>query len=193
MGIESPEGAFHLQPGRDHHPVHIDRPRLHAQRRQHARDHGRVDGLQQRDGRHRESLQPSTRGPRRGYHLDLTEPSEQRIILQKRQVSQPSAADDQQRDQHAHHGHGAEVAPPARPATRMAHRRVEPGAAQVAAQQLQPGIRRERHVRERQIPIDSGSQIGSASSHVRWPFVAGVKGWLAPLFNHNGRPFSISK
>jgi hypothetical protein len=44
-----------------------------------------------------------------------------------------------------------------------------------------------------EIPIDSRAQIGSASSHVRWPFVGGMKSWVAPLFNHNGRPFSITK
>jgi hypothetical protein len=95
MRVEAAKGAFDLQAGRHHDAVHINRPRPHAQGRQHARDHGRVDRLQGRDRRHRESLQPPTRGARRRHHLHFAEPLEQRIVLDEGEVPQPSATDHQ--------------------------------------------------------------------------------------------------
>ena len=55
-------------------------------------------------------------------------------------------------------------------------------------------MRGERDVREFQleIHIDSREEIGSAVSHVRWPFVGAMKSWVVPLFNHSGRPFLVS-
>ena len=194
MGIEPAEGPLDLQPGRDDDAIHIDRPGPDPQRRQHARDDHRVDGLQRGDGPHREGLQPAAQCAGRRHQADLAEPTEHGIVLHEAHVAQATAAHHQQRDQQAHHCHRAEVAPRGRASKRGADHRIEARRPQVPAEQLEPGIRRERHVCEFQwqIPIDSGSQIGSASSPVRWPFVDGVKGWLAPLFNHNGRPFSIS-
>ena len=195
MRVEPAEGPLDLQPGRDHHAVDIDRPRAHAQRRQHARDHRRVDRLQPCDGRHREPLQPPTHRARRRHHLDLAEALEQRVILDEGEMPQPPAAHEQQPHQHPHHRHRPEVTPGGHPGHGVADRRIEAGRAQVAAEQLEPGIRGQRDVGELElhISIDSGSQIGSASSHVRWPFVVEVEGWVTPPFNHNARPFSISK
>ena len=61
--------------------------------------------------------------------------------------------------------------------------------------EFQPGVRREANVIElqRQIPIDTGMQIGFSSSHGQWPLMCGRRRWVAPPFNHTGRPFSIPK
>jgi hypothetical protein len=195
MRVEAAEGAFDLQARRHDDPVHIDRPRAHAQRGEDARDHRRVDLLQAGDGRHREALQPPTHGAGRRQNLDLAEALEHRIVLEIRQMPQSPTADDQQPGHQPHHRHGAEVAPAGRPGTRRANGRIEARRAQILPEQLEPGIRGERDVREfqLQIPIDSRPQIGSASSHVRWPFGVDTEEWVAPSFNHNGRPFSISK
>ena len=113
--------------------------------------------MQVGDGRHREPLPPPTHGARGGHDLYLAEAAEQRIILDEGEGAQPPAADDQQPDQQPHHGHRAEIPPAGRPGAGGADRRIEPGRAQVAPEQLKPGIRRERHIREFQleIPIDS--------------------------------------
>ncbi len=193
MRIEAAEGALDLQARRDHDPVHVDRPRPHAERGEHPGDHRRVDLLQAADRRHRKALQPPAHGARRRHDLHRAEALEQWVILQIREVAQPPAAHDQQADQHPHHRHHAKVAPPGRARTRRADRGIEAGRAQVLAQQLEPGIGGEGHVGklELEIAIDSHAQIGSASSHVRWPFVVAIEDWVVPLFNHNGRPFSI--
>jgi hypothetical protein len=125
MGIKPAEGALDLQTGRDHHAVHINRPRAHAQRREHARDDRRVDRLQGHDSRHREPLQPPTRGARRRHNLDFAEALEQRIVLEIREVAQASAPHDQQPDHQSHHRSRTEVAPPRRPGTRRADRGIE--------------------------------------------------------------------
>ncbi len=180
MGIEAAEGAFDLQARRHDDPVHIDRPCAHAQRGQHARDHRRVDRLQARDRRHREPLQPATHRARRRHDLHLAEALEQRIVLNIREVAQPPAPYYQQPDQQPHHRHDAEIPPPGQPRTGGPDGRIEPSRAQILPEQLQAGIRGERDVRELQleIPIDSRAQIGSASSHVRWPFVDARRvGW----------------
>jgi hypothetical protein len=180
MRIEAAEGAFDLQTRRHHHAVHIDCPCAHAQRGEHARDDGRVDRLQGRHRRHREPLQPPTDGARRRHDLHFAEAVKQRIVLHESEMPQPPAPNDQQPNQQADHRDGAEVAPPRRPGTRRADRGIEAGRSQVLSEQLQPGIRGKRDVGkvQLQIPIDSCLQIGSASSHVRWPFVDARRvGW----------------
>ena len=54
------------------------------------------------------------------------------------------------------------VAPARQVGTRLAHQLIEATGAQVALQEFQPGVRREANVIElqRQIPIDTGMQIG---------------------------------
>lgn len=195
MRVESPEGSLDLPACRHHHAVHIDGPRAEAQRRQHARDHRGVDLLQPLDAGHRERLQPAAERAGRRHDVDLAEPPEQGIVLNEGHVPQTPAAHDQQPDQQADHRHGPEVAPRGESGKRGAHDRIEARGPQIPAEQLQPGIRGERDVPEfqRQIPIDSCAQIGSASSHVWWPFVVAMEEWVAPSFNHNGRPLSISK
>ena len=147
--------------------------------------------LQARDGRHRKPLQPPTDRPRRRHDLHLAEAFEQRVILDEGEVPQPSAADDQQSNQQAHHRHGPEVAPRGRPGTGVADHTIEPRGPQVAPEQLEPRIRGQRHVREfqLQIPIDSGAQISSASSHVRWPFVDGLKGLVGTSLQPQRKAF----
>ena len=85
--------------------------------------------------------------------------------------------------------------PPREVGKRLAHQLIEATGAQVALQEFQPGVRREANVIElqRQIPIDTGMQIGFSSSHGQWPFMCGRRRWVAPPFNHTGRPFSIPK
>ena len=193
MRIEAAEGAFDLQARRHHHAVDIDRPRAHPQRGEHARDDRRVDRLQVRDRRHREPLQPPTHRARRGHDLHLAEPAEQRIVLDEGEVAQPPARRRPAARSAVAPSPTAPKSPqPGVPAHAARTVALNPVAAQVPPEQLQPGVRRERDVREfqREIPIDSCPQIGSASSHVRWPFVDGRKG-VAPLqpqrkafFNH---------
>jgi hypothetical protein len=129
-----------------------------------------------------------------GTTLDFAEALKQRIVLHEGEMPQPSAPDDQQPNQQADHRDGPEVSPAGRPGTRGTNRGVEARRAQVQPKQLQAGIRRERDVGKFQlkIPMDSRAQIGSASSHVRWPFVVATEEWVAPSFNHNGRPFSMA-
>ena len=75
------------------------------------------------------------------------------------------------------------------PSPRLAHLSVEVDAPHVAREQLQPRVRREGDVIEfqRKIPIDTGAQIGSSSSHVWWPFVGGRNGWVTPPFDQRRR------
>ena len=194
MRVEPAEGPLDLQPGRDHHAVHIDRPGAQAQRPHHAGDHRRVDLLQPVDRGHGEGLQPATHRARRRQDLHLTEAPDQRIIVEEGEVPQPPAAHHEQPDHQAHHRRRAEVAPAAGAGERLTNHGVEAGRAQVAAEQLQPGIRGECDIGELQgqIAIDTRGQIGSSSSHGRWPFVVGRTGWITPPFNHNGRPFSMT-
>jgi hypothetical protein len=161
MRIKAPEGSLDLEARRDHDAVHVNRPRAHTQRGEHARDHGRIDRLQGRDRRHRESLQPPTDGARRRQDLHFAEAAKQRIVLHEGEMPQPPAPDDQQPDHQADHRDGAEVAPARRPGPCGTDRRVEARRAQVLPEQLQTGIGRQRHVREFQleIPIDSRAQI----------------------------------
>jgi len=69
--------------------VAASRRRPLAQRGEHARDHGCVDRLQARDGRHREPLQPATHRARRRHDLDFAEAVKQRIVLDEGEVPQP--------------------------------------------------------------------------------------------------------
>ena len=77
-------------------------------------------------------------------------------------MPQAPAANDHQPDEHPHHHHHPEVAPPRQVGKRLAHQLIEATGAQVALQEFQPGVRREANVIElqRQIPIDTGMQIG---------------------------------
>jgi hypothetical protein len=63
-------------------------------------------------------------------------------------VSQPPAADDHQPDHQPHPRDRTEVAPAGRPGTGGADRRIEPRGPQVLPEQLEPGVRGERDVRE---------------------------------------------
>jgi hypothetical protein len=166
-----------------------------SQRCQHARDDRGVDGLEVADRRHRERLQPAAQGARRRHDAHFAEPAEHRLVLDEGQVPEPAAADHQQRDQQPDQRDGAEVAPGGRAGKRGAHHGIEAGRPQVPTEQLEPGVRREVHVREfqLQITIDSGSQIGSASSHVRWPFVDGVKGLVGTSLQPQRKAFFNSK
>ena len=87
-------------------------------------------------------------------------------------MPQAPAANDHQPDEHPHHHHHPEVAPARQVGKRLAHQLIEATGAQVALQEFQPGVRREANVIElqRQIPIDTGMQIGFSSSHGQWPF-----------------------
>ena len=195
MGIEPPEGPLDLQPGRPHHAVDIDRPGAQAQRPHDAGDHGRVDPLQSVDRGHGEGLQPATHRARRRQDLHLAEALDQRIVVEEGEVPQPPAAHHEQPDHQSHQRGHAEVTPAPGADKRLADHRVEASRAQVAAEQLQPCIRGESDVGELQghIAIDTRGQIGSSSSHGRWPFVVGMRSGFAPSSNHNGRPFSITK
>jgi hypothetical protein len=138
-----------------------------------------------------ELRQPPTRRARRRDHLQLAEPLEHRVVGDIGEVPQPSPSDDQQPDQQAHGRDRPEIAAERRAGEGLANQRVEPDAPQVLIDQFQPRIRRELHVPEieRQIPIDSGCQIGFSSSHCRWPFVRGRRVGLAPPFNHKRKAF----
>ena len=195
MRVEAAKRALDLQPGRDDHPIDIDRPGAQSQPWQQVAHHRRIEGLQAADGRHREVGQPPTQRPRGRHHADPREALEDRVVRHVRQMAQAAAADDHQPDHQPHHRDDPEVAPPRAAGPRLAHLSVEVDAPHVAREQLQPRVRREGDVIEfqRKIPIDTGAQIGSSSSHVWWPFVGGRNGWVTPPFNHNGRPFSITK
>jgi hypothetical protein len=173
MGIEAAERPLHLQARRDDDAVHVHRHGVQPQARDDVRDHRRVQRLQALDGRHRELRQPAAHGPRRRQHLQLAEAPKQRVVRDVRHMVQSAPPDQQQSDEQAHHRHDAEVADQRRAPERRANHAVEPHPAQIALEQLQPGIRRELDVIElqRQIPIDTGRQIEFSSSHCRWPFV----------------------
>ena len=147
------------------------------------------------DGRHREVPQPPTQGPRRRDHPHAPEALDDRGVRHVAQVAQPAAPDDQLSDHDAHHRHDAEVAPRRTTGKRVSHQTVEVDAAQVAREQFQPGVRRERHVIEfeRKIPIDTGRQISFSSSHVPWPFVCGRTTVTAVEQNHatHGKGLSL--
>ena len=182
MRVEAAKRSLDLQPGRHHHAVDIDRPRAQPQPGQQVAHHGRVEGLQAAAGRHREVRQPPTHGPRRRHDAYAREALEDRVVRHVGQVAQAPAADNHQPDEHPHHRDHAEVAPPRHAGKRVAHQTIEASRAQVAPEQFQPGIRREHDVREFQgkISVDTGRQISFSSSHVSWPFVAGMRSWFAP-------------
>ena len=193
--VVAPRRPFDLQPRRHDDAVHIDRPGAQPQRGQQLAHDGRVEGLEAGDRPHREVPQPPTQRPRGGHDAHVAEPLEDRVVGDGGQMPQAPAANDHQPDEHPHHHHHPEVAPARQVGKRLAHQLIEATGAQVALQEFQPGVRREANVIElqRQIPIDTGMQIGFSSSHGQWPFMCGRRRWVAPPFNHTGRPFSIPK
>jgi hypothetical protein len=195
MRVEAAEGAFHLQPGRDHHAVHIDRDRPQPERRQPPRDHAGVQILQSTDGRHRERFQPATDRAGRWQALEPREAAEHGIVGDIGDMPQATPADHEQADQQSHHRHDAVVTPSGVPAKHLAHQGIEACPSEIAAEQLEACVRRQCDVAElqRQITIDTRRQIEFPLSHGQRPFVVDVEGWVAPPFNHNGGPFSISK
>ena len=193
--VEAAKRAFDLLPRRHHDTVHIDRQRAETERGQHPRDDARVEILQPADGGHREHLQPAADGPRRRQVSEPGEAAEQWIVGDIRHMPQSATADHQQAQQQPHHRHEAVVAPRRGTTKDLAHQRVEPRLAEIPREQFEPGVRGQRDVAEvqRQIAIDTRLQIEFPLSHCQRPFVVDVEGWVAPPFNHNGGPFSISK
>ena len=175
MRVEAAKGAFDLQPPRHHDAIDIDRHRAESQRGQHPRDDARVEILQPPDRRHREVLQPATDGPGRRQVANSGEAAEQWIIRDIRDMPQAATAHDQQPEQQSHHRHEAVVAAGRGAAKHLAHQRVETRLAEIASEQLEPGVRGQRHVTERQrkIAIDTRRQIEFPLSHCQRPFRCG--------------------
>jgi hypothetical protein len=105
-------------------------------------------------------------------------------------MPQPSAPEHDGGEQQANHRHLAEVAAQRRVGARVPDQLIEVRLSQIPAEQLQARVRRQRDVPEFQpeIPIDTGRQIESSSSHRQWPFVAGMKvEWYLLLTSAEGR------
>jgi hypothetical protein len=151
--------------------VHVRTP----QGPEHAREHRRVHGLQERDRPHRERAEPATHGPCGRHHCHPREAAHQRVALDEAKVPQAAAPDHEQGHEQTNHRDHAVVAPRGDRTARLAHECIEPNRPQVAAEQLKAGVRRQRDVREfkGEISIDAGPQIGSALSHRGWPVVVG--------------------
>lgn len=69
--------------------------------------------------------------------------------------------------------------------------RVEPHRPEIAKVHLQPGVGRQADVAEieREIAIDTRLQLGFPSSHCRWPFVRGLKGFYRACFQPKRKAF----
>ena len=129
--------------------------------------------------------------PRGGHDAHVAEPLEDRVVGDVGQMPQAPAANDHQPDEHPHHHHHPEVAPARQVGKRLAHQLIEATGAQVALQEFQPGVRREANVIElqRQIPIDTGMQIGFSSSHGQWPFHVWKKALGCTTFQPHWKAF----
>lgn len=68
MRVVAALGSLHLQAGRDHHSVDIDRDRPQLQPRQDLRDHGGIERHQMLHAFHSEALEPAAHRARRGPH-----------------------------------------------------------------------------------------------------------------------------
>jgi hypothetical protein len=189
------ERALHSQPGRDHHAIDIHRDRVQPQAGDDVLDHGSIQRLEPFDRLHRELREPPTHRARRRQHLQPTQAQEDRIVSHIAHVVQAPAADHEQPDQQSNHGDNTEVAAQARASKSASDPIVETHRTQIAIEQLQSRVGRQLDLPELElkIAVDTGLQFGVSSSHLQWPFVRGLKVWVAPSFNHNERPFSISK
>jgi hypothetical protein len=93
-------------------------------------------------------VQPAADRPRGRHHAEAAEALHQRVVLEERDMAQPTPADHHQGDDQAHHRDDAEVAPArcARKCLRITAALNRGRRRKIAPEQLEPGIRRQRDV-----------------------------------------------
>ena len=167
MGVEATEGPPHRGPGPDDRSIDVDRQTRQIQPGQRLGHEVAVEGDERGKRLLRELAQPVGHGAAGGQPGQAAEARHERIAAEVAQVFQAPGPDVEQREQHQGDARTAVVA--AEPGERLAQSCPQIDLAQIAPQQLQTAVRRERLGDEldREITLDHPSQARYAQTHQR--------------------------